>query len=117
MQGVYIYLTLRNFKLGPPVLISQDLSPRNALANYPGVEPLFCAYKSENLQSLSPSSVSLAPEILHLQSWHRIIWETVNQLKKYSRFSRDCKVLMTKWGRRGVVTLDNLLTKEILLAK
>ena len=60
VQGVNIYLTLRNCKLGP-VLISQDLSPRNAFANYPGVEPLSCAYKSENLQSLSPPLVSLAP--------------------------------------------------------
>ena len=60
VQGVNIYLTLRNFKLGP-VLTSQYLSPRHAFANYPGVEPLSCAYKSENLQNLSPPAVSLAP--------------------------------------------------------
>lgn len=103
------YLTQGNFKLGP-VLISQCLSPRNAFVNYPGVEPLSCAVKSENLQSLSPPAVSLAPKVFfHIQSWHRIIRETVNQLKKYS-FSRDRgligyrKVLMTKWGRGGVVS-------------
>ena len=102
-----IYLTLRNFKLGP-VSISHCLSPRNAFAIHPGVEPLSCAFKSENLQNLSPPTVSLAPKVfLQIQSWHRIIRETVNQLKKYS-FSRDlsligyCKVLMTKWGRGGV---------------
>lgn len=54
-------------------------------ANYLGVEPLSCAFKGENLQSLSPSTVSLAPKVfLHIQSWHRIIRETVHQLKKYS---------------------------------
>lgn len=103
-------------------MISQNLSPRNAFANYPGVEPLSCAYESENLQSLSPPSVSLAPKVFfHLQSWHRIIWETVNQSKKYS-FSRDLSLIGSQsitdkvgegWG--GVFARDsavNLLAKE-----